>query len=78
MTEKRKAICCRCGGYGGEPGENFGDRGWHSSHREWLLTAYREGGYERFRRVPPFGFLVTDDMPLDIERALCAALGTDR
>jgi hypothetical protein len=46
-----------------------------ASCREWLLTAYREGGYERFRRVPPFGFLVTLDMPKDIEQALCAALG---
>jgi hypothetical protein len=29
MSEMKKAICSRCGGYGGEPGENFGDRGWH-------------------------------------------------
>ena len=24
-----KVICSRCGGYGGEPGDSFGDCGWH-------------------------------------------------
>jgi len=25
--------CPQCGGYGGEPGSNFGDYGWHSCYK---------------------------------------------
>jgi len=33
MNNNGEAIDCpRCGGYGGEPGSNFGDYRWHSCY----------------------------------------------
>jgi hypothetical protein len=32
-TLKTHVECPSCGGYGGEPGEHFGDRGWHPCYR---------------------------------------------
>lgn len=42
---------------------------------EWLVVAYAMGGYSVQREVPGIGRILADDFPLDVERALCAALG---
>lgn len=59
-----RMTCPRCGGDGGEPGENFGDHGWHpcyhcgtsgsvNAHDEWANHEYDRGATHGAQGMAP-------------------------
>ena len=53
-----------------------------ATHGDFRMVDYRsagcyQGGYEVFQHVEPFGWLVADEVPEDVEQALCFALGIE-